>query len=999
MAGDFINYLQEIRGTQEIGQVALPTEADGIYHDIVRKTTEDDGTTPRAGDGIYGSIKALHAETFPVYSIIDEIVALGSIQTALLSLYTDKLVLDSLYADKAIFDSIYADKDAFDSLIADKAKLDSLFADKTALDSLYADKTTLDSLYADKAKLDALYDDISIIAEVYASLDAINNINDNIDVVMASPSNALLAKNYAVADEDTEVEAGTYSAKHYSIKSADTAQLSASARDEAVASLDSFQDIYLGQYIEAPTTNIEGEPLIDGALYFDTVQEVMKVYFNEQWLTAYANLNTTLSKSENLGDLEDTAVARTNLGVEISVDVQPYNANTVIDAGYVHTDNNYSNEEKTKVGKVSVTLPVDLDVLDNQVAANVLDISVITEAVGNLATAQGAISNGTVEAIGLTESQLDFIVDTSSTNSEVFSFDATANTVTLKKPGSYNFISSVTLESSTTSPVNITFNLRNITDESIVVSQPLAVEIDNGDKGTYPLNTLVVLAEGEPPVTLKIMASADLVGIAMYSFSSILATMSSIAAGFADHSQLTGTGDANSHPIAAITGLQTALDGKVDDSQVLTDVPAGAVFTDTIYDDSTTTKQGNTFNGSSQLVQTTADGKLPVIDGSNLTGVGGAADVTYESLNTNGDVGTGADQVAQGNHNHSGIYELADATILKDSDIGVNVQAYDVNTVSDASYVHTDNNFTTSEKTLLSNQSGVNTGDQDLSGKQDVLVSGTTIKTVNGTSVLGSGDITIDTGTALPLTETTTVFTNSTNNVELTNLVSEEVAALAVIEVGDVITFEGSTSNDGEYTIEALTPLWTNGDTISQYTLRKQVSDNVTYMATSSGTTSGTDISDDIGVTWEISSMDNIVVNQAHAGKLRTAPDFAKKALINESATEYLVTAKLLAKWYNASEKLGKGRVDMTTSRTLGVEYTPPLNWTIKVDAILTDPTSGNAVGGQFTVGGNITQKCNTSVASRIAYVTLSDTIGNGETYKIDRLASGEVIDAWYEYR
>lgn len=37
------------------------------------------------------------------------------------------------------------------------------------------------------------------------------------------------------------------------------------------------------------------------------------------------------------------------------------------------------------------------------------------------------------------------------------------------------------------------------------------------------------------------------------------------------------------HTIANVTGLQTALDGKVDDSQVLTDVPANAVFTDTTY--------------------------------------------------------------------------------------------------------------------------------------------------------------------------------------------------------------------------------------------------------------------------------------------------------------------------------------------------------------------------------------------------------------------------------
>jgi hypothetical protein len=42
-----------------------------------------------------------------------------------------------------------------------------------------------------------------------------------------------------------------------------------------------------------------------------------------------------------------------------------------------------------------------------------------------------------------------------------------------------------------------------------------------------------------------------------------------------------------------------------------------------------------------------------------------------------------------------------------------------------------------------SNLSGTNTGDQDLSGKQDVLISATNIKTINGNSLLGSGDLTV----------------------------------------------------------------------------------------------------------------------------------------------------------------------------------------------------------------------------------------------------------------
>ena len=37
------------------------------------------------------------------------------------------------------------------------------------------------------------------------------------------------------------------------------------------------------------------------------------------------------------------------------------------------------------------------------------------------------------------------------------------------------------------------------------------------------------------------------------------------------------------HSISEVSGLQAELDSKVDDSQVLTNVPAGAVFTDTIY--------------------------------------------------------------------------------------------------------------------------------------------------------------------------------------------------------------------------------------------------------------------------------------------------------------------------------------------------------------------------------------------------------------------------------
>ena len=56
--------------------------------------------------------------------------------------------------------------------------------------------------------------------------------------------------------------------------------------------------------------------------------------------------------------------------------------------------------------------------------------------------------------------------------------------------------------------------------------------------------------------------------------------------------------------------------------------------------------------------------------------------------------------------------------------------------VIDSNYVHTDNNFTTADKNKLE---GI-----DMTTKQDTLISGTNIKTINNESLLGSGNIDIE---------------------------------------------------------------------------------------------------------------------------------------------------------------------------------------------------------------------------------------------------------------
>ena len=92
----------------------------------------------------------------------------------------------------------------------------------------------------------------------------------------------------------------------------------------------------------------------------------------------------------------------------------------------------------------------------------------------------------------------------------------------------------------------------------------------------------------------------------------------------ADHSKLDGIATSannyshpSNHAISVITGLQTALNAKVDDSQVLTNVPANALFTDT--DTNTTYSVGD--GGLSQNNFTNADH-------SKLNAIEASADVT-----------------------------------------------------------------------------------------------------------------------------------------------------------------------------------------------------------------------------------------------------------------------------------------------------------------------------------------------------------------------------------
>jgi hypothetical protein len=145
----------------------------------------------------------------------------------------------------------------------------------------------------------------------------------------ASESTALTQAGIATGAADTataQAEIATTQAGIATTK-ADEASISASnaaaselaaeaARDAALAALDDFDDRYLGPKATEPTLDNDGNPLVAGALYFQTVDPVgMRVYTGTEWVDAYAAGQMFLTKASNLSDLTNAETARTNLGL------------------------------------------------------------------------------------------------------------------------------------------------------------------------------------------------------------------------------------------------------------------------------------------------------------------------------------------------------------------------------------------------------------------------------------------------------------------------------------------------------------------------------------------------------------------------------------------------------------------------------------------------------------------------------------------------------------
>ena len=106
----------------------------------------------------------------------------------------------------------------------------------------------------------------------------------------ASTSATNAASSASAASTSASNAASSASSASSSATAAQSAQTAAeAARDQTLSAFDSFDDRYLGTKTSDPTVDNDGNPLVAGALYFNSVDGIMKVYNGTAWVAAYVS--------------------------------------------------------------------------------------------------------------------------------------------------------------------------------------------------------------------------------------------------------------------------------------------------------------------------------------------------------------------------------------------------------------------------------------------------------------------------------------------------------------------------------------------------------------------------------------------------------------------------------------------------------------------------------------------------------------------------------------
>lgn len=174
----------------------------------------------------------------------------------------------------------------------------------------------------------------------------------NIDLTNKSYVDGILGSATSAATSAASAATSATNAGTSATNSSNSAAAALVSQNAAAASLDSFDDRYLGAKSSAPSTDNDGNALLTGALYWNTSNNSLFIWTGSAWNAAAFDTSGALLATNNLSDLNNATTARTNLGFNAGVDAH-LNTSTAANGEYLSWNGSDYDWEEVPAGSES----------------------------------------------------------------------------------------------------------------------------------------------------------------------------------------------------------------------------------------------------------------------------------------------------------------------------------------------------------------------------------------------------------------------------------------------------------------------------------------------------------------------------------------------------------------------------------------------------------------------------------------------------------------------